>query len=195
MPANGKVTPTAGNSAAKAPTAFQMMLRAMANDASADDSSFTGDDLNAILTAESIEDIWDADDRPPLNFQHIAGCNVSVIGFEVKFSRGGKDEIRTPFVYDMGDGNGPRKMYLMVRMAMISHPAKKSIVKLPEVGEVFQANTSARYVVAKLWRFLTIGEIDEARGKTLEAFIEETDLGGGEAVIKLREMARQPVQA
>lgn len=164
-------------------TPFQMMIRAMANDASADDGAFSGDDLNALLDAETEEELWDADERPPLNFQHLTGCELSIIDLQVKFSRGGKDGILTPFVYD--DGKNSKKMYLLCTMARIGG-GDNPIIKLPPIGEVFQANTSARYVVAKLWRFMTMGHIDPNTGKTLECMVQATDLGDGASVIKLR---------
>lgn len=194
MASNGNTPASRETGKVIPPTPFQQMIRAMANDASAETEAFSGDDLNAILSAESEADIWDADDRPPLNFQHLSGCTIGIMNVDVKFSRSGNDEIRTPFVWVNNDGV-PKKMYLMVKAVMIAHPAKKTVIKLPDVGEVFQANTSARYVVAKIWRFLTIGKIDEDRGAMLECFVEETDLGNGEAVIKLRQPAKQTVQA
>ena len=167
------------------PTPFNMMLRAMANDASADDGQFTGDDLNAILGAQTEEEMWEADERPPLNFQHLASCQIAVLDFDVKYSRGGKDGIITPFVTPEG-----KKMYILASCTRLGG-GKTQIFKLPEVGEVFQANTSARYVVAKLWRAMTMGLINPSTGKALHCMVQETDLGDGQAVLKLRPITMQ----
>jgi hypothetical protein len=78
-----------------------------------------------------------------------------------------------------------KQMYLMVTMARISDAGEKSDRILPSVGETFQANTSARFVVAKLWWLSTHGYIDAEGGKVAEVKVQATDLGGGQSVIKL----------
>ena len=164
------------------PTPFQTMLRAMAMDASAETDVFAGDDLlNAILAAETEEEFWDADERAPLNFQHLSGCEISVISLEVKYGRGNNDSIITPFVSAEG-----KKMYLLAKCVRISAAGEKKIINLPKVGEVFTANTSARYVVTKLWAAQSRGMIDENTGRTLECVVQGTDLGDGTEVLKLR---------
>lgn len=178
----------------QAPTPFQMMLRAMANDASAEDGNFGGDDLNAILSAETEEELFESDERPPLNFQHLAGCEIAVLNFDVKFSRGNNDSIQTPFVWEDSKGHA-KKMYLLVKCVRISTAGEKTVIKLPPVGEVFTANTSARFVVAKLWRAMTLGLIDSARGTSWECAVQETDLGDGTGVIKLRPIPKRAVRA
>lgn len=173
-------------------TPFQVMIRAMAIDATADEGTFVGDDLNGILTAETEEDIWDADERGPLNFQHLADCEIAVLGVSVKFSRGQRDDIQTPFV--VNDGKTTKKMYLLVTAVRLSDAGEKAHLRLPAVGEVFQANTSARFVVAKLWAFYTKGYISEETGKQLECVVKEIDLGDGTGVLKLRPMPRRVVR-
>lgn len=182
------------NGVVKPPTPFQEMLRAMANDAQAEDTSFGGDDLNAILTAETEDDLWESDERPPLNFQHLSGCEIAVLDFAVKFSRGNNTSIQTPFVWRDERGN-EKKMYVLVKCVRISTAGEKSHIKLPPVGEVFEANTSARFVVAKLWRAMILGLFDYESGRTWECAIQETDLGDGTAVLKLRPIPKRSVSS
>jgi hypothetical protein len=171
-------------------TPFQTMIRAMAMDASAEDASFGGDDLNAILSAETEEQLWESDERPPLNFQHLSGCEIAILNFDVKFSRSGNDDIATPFVWEDERGN-KKKMYILAQCVRLSDAGEKPIIRLPAVGEVFTANTSARFVVAKMWRAMTMGLINAETGKTLECQVQETDLGNGTGVLKLRPMPRR----
>lgn len=195
MPAKGNVQPS-GQSASEAarslpPTPFQIMLRAMANDASAEDGNFGGDDLNVILSAETEEDLFESDERPPLNFQHLSGCELEIVDLEVKFSRSSNSEIVTPFVYRDERGN-EKKMYILVKCFRVSDAgSKKNIIKLPEIGEVFTANTSARFVVAKLWRAQILGLFDAEQGITWPCVVQETDLGDEKSVIKLRPMPKR----
>lgn len=192
-PKSNSVTPTAnGNAQPLKP--FQIMCRAMSNDATIDNDEYTGDDLNAILEAETEADVWKAVDRVPFNFQHLAGCEIQVLNLQVKYSRGSNgNNIRSPFISPDG-----KQMYLLVSVVRISDAMagkNKGLINLPPVGEVFVANTSAKYVVAQLWRFLTMGLIDEATGASLACSVEETDLGDGQAVIKLRQLSQRPIPA
>ncbi len=176
-------------------TPFQQMLRAMAMEATADatDSSFAGDDLNAILTAETEEEVWEADERGPLNFQHLADCELEVIDLTVKYSRGTSSQIVTPFVIRDDQGR-ERKMYLLVTLVRVSDAGEKKTVRLPAIGEVFTANTSARFVVAKLWTFYVRGLINPDTGKTLECVVKEIDLGDEQSVLKLRPMPKRTIR-
>lgn len=171
-------------------TPFQVMLRAMAMDATAEaeDSKFTGDNLTALLTAESEEEIWDADERGPLNFQHLADCEIAITDIAVKFSRGSNSEIATPFVYD------GKKMYLLVTAYRLSDAGEKKLIRLPAVGEIFQANTSAQFVTTKLWAFYTKGYINPDNGKQLETVVKAVELGDEQSVLKLRPMPRRVVR-
>lgn len=180
------------------PTPFQIMIRAMEMEATADEGTFAGDDLNSILAAESEEEIWDADERGPLNFQHLDGCELGIMGISVKFSRGVRDDIATPFVVTTPGRNGEsktKKMYLLVKAVRLSDAGEKTLLRLPAVGEVFEANTSARFVVAKLWAFYTKGYINPDTGRVLNCMVKATDLGDGQAVLKLRPMPNRSVRS
>lgn len=172
------------------PTPFQQMIKAMAMEATAaaENAQFTGDELTPMLTAETEDDIWEADERGPLNFQHLVGCEVEIIDVEVKYSRGSNAEIQTPFITSDG-----KKMYLLVTLARVSDATERREIRLPEIGEIFQANTSAKYVTTKIWMFYVRGFINRDQGKTLEATIRETELGDGTAVLKLRPIPRRPL--
>lgn len=174
-------------------TPFEQMLRAMSFDAQADDGQYNGEDINEILAAETEDEMWDADERPPLNFQHLAGCELQVNQISVRYSRDGND-ILTPFVYADAQGK-QKKMYLMVTCERISDAGEKPLIRLPKVGEEFIANTSARFIVAKLWWALTKGRIDPEKGQSFRCVVKEIDLGGGQAVLKLRPMPNHAVQS
>lgn len=188
VPASASVT--SDGIVAQSPTPFQIMLRAMAMDATAEDGNFGGDDLNAILSATTEEELWDSDERPPLNFRHLAGCEIAIIDVAVKFSRGNSTAIQTPFIWQDERGQ-EKKMYLLVKCVRISSAGEKSIIRLPAIGEEFTANTSARFVVAKIWRAMTMGLINPDMGRSWEALVQETDLGDNQAVIKLRPIPKR----
>jgi hypothetical protein len=163
-------------------TPVQRMIRTMEMEATADAETATGDnaDLNALLSAESDEDLWDADERPPLNAQHLAGCDVEILDVRVKYSRGNSD-MGSTFVTSEG-----KKMYLLVTAVRLSDPETKTAVQLPKIGEEFEFNTSARYLTTKLFQFYLRGKINRDNGTTLTAFIRATGLEEGQAVLKLR---------
>lgn len=195
MASKGNAPAMSDHAPTQGPTPFQIMLRAMANDASAEDGNFGGDDLNAILSSMTEEELFESDERPPLNFQHLSGCEIAVLGFDVKFSRSNNSNIQTPFVWT-DERNQEKKMYLLVKCVRISDAGnKKAVIKLPPIGEVFTANTSARFVVAKLWRAQVLGLIDENRGLSWECTVQETDLGDETAVIKLRPIPKRSTRS
>jgi hypothetical protein len=170
-------------------TPFQVMLRAMSFDATEGDASFDDSVLNAMLEAETEEDVWEADERPPLNFQHLDGCEIEILDINVKYSRDGNNGIKkSAFTWD------GKQMYILVKCIRLSEPTEKSLINLPPIGAEFTANTSARYTVVKLWKFLTMGLIDPNTGRSLQCLVKSTDLGGGEAVIKIRPIPRRAVQ-
>jgi hypothetical protein len=170
---------------------YQRMIRDMSRIASVDTSSaaFTGDVLSRIYEATSDDEIWDADDQPPMNAQHLAGCELRLIELAVKYSRG-NSEFVTPYVTDDG-----RQFFLLVTAERISDTGdNKRIMRLPEIGERFTFNTSAAYLTAKLFTFWSRGRF--GNGATMDALIQAIDLGGGQAVLKLaRSSAQRPVAA
>jgi hypothetical protein len=150
--------------------------------AAAEESTFTGDDVMDIFEAESKADMYESDQRGPLNFQSLTGCEIELVDIEVKFSKGANTEgmvsvFRTP------EGKG---LYLMVKAVRTRKTGEeKKHIKLPEVGELFQANTSARFCVAKLMWLSTHGEVDSTQGRTERVKVQGTPLGDGQEVVKL----------
>lgn len=169
------------------------MLNAMAMEATMNSGEqFNGDDILSILEAETEQEMFEADQQGPLNFQHLSDCEIAVYDVSVKFGRGNSgEEIKTMFV----DPETGKQMYLWVTAARISDAGNKSTIKLPDVGEQFQASVSARYVVAKLWWLSTHGKIDRDSGTSYEVKVDSTDLGGGQAVIKLLPVPKRSVSA
>lgn len=165
----------------------QRMLIAMASEAEAEEAGFKGDDLIAMIDAATEDELWESDERPPLNAQHLSGCVLDLIDVSVRYSRSGSE------IDSMFKAAG-KTMYLMVTAVRVTDASDKgNLIKLPKVGEVFQFNTSARYLATKIWQFYVRGAIDQDQGNKLRCQIRETDLGDGQAVLKLRPAATSTV--
>lgn len=151
-----------------------------------DENGFMGDDIASILLAENEQEMWEGDELPRLNAKVLSGCQLDVYGFEVKFSN--SPEIESALI-------GPvsrKKMYLLVKSARLNNAGNSNLYKLPEVGEEFVWNTSARFIVAKLFWLRSRGRFDD--GRTVHAQIVGTDLDGAKRVEKLKPMD-MPVMA
>lgn len=143
-----------------------------------DTGGFFGDDIGAILLADDETAMWDADELPRLNAKVLSGCQLAIYGWEVKFSD--NPDIESGLI-------GPkqrRKMYLLVKSARLNDSGASSLYKLPEIGEEFTWNTSARFIVAKLYWLRARGRFDN--GGSVKVEIKGTDLGGGKSVEKLK---------
>jgi hypothetical protein len=169
------------------------MLTILENVASEDTATtrFVGDDLLGVLTAESEEEMWEGDELPGYNAKVLSGCNLVIYGVEVKFSRATDgEEISTALI-------GPktrRKMYLLVHSARMDNAGTNArTYRLPDVGEDFVWNTSARYIVAKLFWLMSRGYFDD--GKSIRARIHGTPLGAGKSVEKLKPLTSDVVNA
>lgn len=182
-----QVQPTADASNPAIPTAFQRLIARMDLEATMDseEGRFSGDDLNQILEAETEEEMWEADERGPLNTKHLAGCELDLLDVKVKYSRGDND-MATPFITAEG-----RKMYLLVTAVRLSDAGEKKHLNLPGIGEQFQFNTSARFIVAKLIWLVDHGKIDYDTGAHTECVIIATDLGSGNAVNKIKPLPKR----
>src|SRR5215831_4409651 len=139
---------------------------------------FFGDDIAAILTAPDEATMLDADELPRYNAKVLSGCELDIYGIEVKFSD--DPEIVSGLI---GPGTR-RKMFMLVRSARLNNSGQTKVYKLPEVGEEFKWNTSARFVVAKLYWYAVHGRFDN--GGSVKLRIQGTDLGGGKSVEKLK---------
>jgi len=161
--------------------AFREMLTKLEDIASEDTSSraFAGDDIARILMADDESEMWEADELPGYNAKVLSGCDLELHGFEVKFSN--DPSINTILI-------GPKtrqKMYVLVHAVRLnSNAAKGSTYRLPDVGEQITFNTSARYIVAKLFWLMAHGRFDG--GKAVSVSIEGTPLGGGKSVEKIK---------
>lgn len=166
------------------PTPAQMMLRKMAGMADTDmgDRGTSVEDLNVILNA-SDEDFWDSDERASINAKSLSGCIIEITGFDVKYGAGavGDDDIKTPFI---NPANG-QQMYLLVYSVMSDKSQQNKLYALPDNGEEFQWNTSARYIVAKLMSAHSRGWLDNGK-PPMRVRIVGTAIGGKRVVEKLK---------
>lgn len=156
------------------------MLTDLENIATEENASqaFTGDDIAGILMAETEAEMWDADNLPQRNAKVLSGCELRIYGFEVRLST--DTEISTILI----GPKGQRKMYLLVHAELLnSAGGLGNIYKLPSIGEAFTFNTSARYIVAKLYREMKFGRFDN--DGYVDVRIEGTDLGSGKSIEKL----------
>lgn len=193
--ANGVESSSTSGTVGNPDTPFRRMVRDMAALATVEneDSNIVGEQLSRIYSAETFDEIWDADQQGPMNAQMIAGCELSLYNLVVKYSTGnitGRDgrPMQTPWVADDG-----RKMYITVTAARISDTGGAPHVRLPGVGEEFQFTTGAQYLTAKLFTFFVRGGF--GNGKTMEGKIQATDLGDGQAVLKLVRVPTRSVRA
>jgi hypothetical protein len=182
---------TASNGTIEKANAFQLLVRKMANMATLTEKSgvVTGEDIIPILMAEDEEEMWDADERARYNAKTLSGCALQIIGFEVKFSDGSDESISTPFV----DPSTGKQMYLLVSAFRINKSGEKKETRLPELGEVFTWNTSARNIVGKLFWMLNHGWFDPG-ANPVRLIIEGTNLGGTKSVEKLKRFTGEVIQ-
>jgi hypothetical protein len=192
MPAKAQAA-TTNSGTVTAPDAFAKLVIKMAGMATLDESEgrVSGQDIIPILEAESEEEMWDADERPGYNAKVLSGCELNLYSFEVKFGTGEDSDIKTPFV-DPGSG---RQMYILIESARISDTGdKRKEYRLPEIGERFVWNTSARNIVGKLFWMLDHGWFDSGRS-AVQVLIKGTPLGGGRSVEKLKKLPGVAVNA
>lgn len=176
-----------------APTAFRKLVTKMASMATLEETEgrFSGDDIIPILEAEDEAAMWESDERPRWNAKILSGCALQLYGFEVKWGTGGTDsDIKTPFV----DPETGRQMYLLVGASRINKSGEKKEYNLPEVGEEFTWNTSARNIVAKLFWMLDHGWFDNGQ-PPVRLRIEGTDLPGGKSVEKLKPLEGESLRS
>lgn len=180
---------TTTNGEVTKPSPFQKLVRRMADMATLDENTAapSGEDINAILTAENEEAMWESDDLALFNAQKLSGCELQTLWFEVKYGTG-NEEIRTPFMTSDG-----RQMYLLVHSFRISDATDRKDVKLPVIGEEFIWNTSARNIVGKLFWMLDNGWFDPNSEHGPVYFrIQGTPLSGGRSVEKLKPVRNVP---
>lgn len=178
-------------------TRMARLVALMAREATAtlEETEFLGDDILGIWEAETEEAMWDADNRPPLNFDKLAGTELEIIQVDIKYSN--RSNLRTPFKTTNEKGERV-SMYLWVTACRTRETGDEDkSVRLPDIGEVFQFNTSARFAVAKLMWLYVHGMIDPDRGTTKQVRVIATEVGDepGQRVIKLGQVKPATVRA
>jgi hypothetical protein len=130
--------------------------------------------IEAIILAETEDEMWTADDRGPLGGRDLAGVVQVIEDVQVKWSN--SPTISSPFI----DPKTEKALYLLITSTR--HDDSKYTGRRPDLtqGEKFQWNTSAPRVVAKI---MWLEGHDRLRQPVS---IEATDIGGGQAVLKLR---------
>jgi hypothetical protein len=153
---NGEVsTPTVHDKFAE-----YMALYAKANTRDAGDAQ---DSISErLLTAESEEDIWDADEGEMPSAEDLVNIPIRIFSFDVLTSNDpGKQNART--------GN----TYLVIHSARLDN------------GDMLDWNTSATLIVQKLMRMYNKGFLDPSANKYLDAMVTSTRTGNGFDVYKL----------
>lgn len=126
--------------------------------------------LAKILEAETEAAMWEADELDATGGRDLADVEQRILEYAIKFSSGDSD-IKSAFVDSRGRG-----LYLLVRSSRLDN------------GEEFVWNTSAPLVVGKILWLSDHGKIPA------DVVIRDTKLGGGRAVIKLKEIPKRAIQ-
>ncbi len=149
MPANPKSTPARSEThtgTVTTLTPFEKFCATMAGRASLESEESNADigGIEAIIMAETEEEMWNADDRGVLGGRDLAGVVMVVEDIQVKYSN--REGLSSPFA-DPGSGKG---LYLLVTATRYDDP--KYTNKRPDIkqGDKFQWNTSAPRLVTKL---------------------------------------------
>lgn len=157
---DGGIDTAAKSGTVESPSAFALLLRKMAGMATVEEVMGTGggaEDIDRILNAEDEEEMWDADELAKWNATKLSGCDLQTVGFEVKFSGGTNDDIKTPYV----DRETGKQMFLLIHSFRVNGSGNTKEYNLPPVGELFTWNTSARSIVPKLFWMLNHGWFDD----------------------------------
>jgi hypothetical protein len=158
---------------------FQSMLMEMAQRALIDSQEGRVNEatFNAMALAESMDELWDSDEKVSINAQDMVEKEMEVHRFFVRTGKLGEmDEngrkIENEFRNESGVG-----MYLDVEAIDLSN------------GEEILFNTSAKFIVNKLWHAERLGAFP------LQCVIKGIPLGAGQTVLKLRPIPKRAVQS
>jgi hypothetical protein len=158
------------------PKPFETLTRRMADLANLDDGTDVDTSrMDRTLIAETEDEIWASGEIGGENSKTIAGVELEIDNFEIKFSRG-VTTIKTPYVFE------GKQMYMLVHGTRISASEVRADIA---VGDEVVFNTSAPDVVNKLWRLREKGYLP------VECFVDQIDLGGGQEVSKLRPVPKR----
>jgi hypothetical protein len=185
MPKQSQDVEAAASGTVTGPTLFGRLVRKMAELATMEEATGTTsgtEDIDRILGAEDEAEMWDSDELAKWNATKLSGCALQTIGFEVKFSAGTNEDIKTPFI----DPASHKQMFLLIRSFRVNNSGNVKEYNLPPIGEVFTWNTSARSIVPKMFWMLEHGWFDEG-AKPVRFIIKGTKTSAG-SVEKLKEL-------
>jgi hypothetical protein len=155
------------------PPRFIQLLDRMAVEATQEDPEFgspTVTSMLKILDASTEEEMWEADELGQTGGRDLVDVEMEIRAYQVKWSERG--DIDSPF----RDRESGRKMYLLIKSAKL------------ENGDEIVWNTSAPLLVGKiLW-------LADREMLPCQAVIRGTDLGAGQALLKLKPIPKRAVQ-
>lgn len=166
---------TNASNAVALPAPFRAFLVKMESEADISESDPGASPLigsfQAILEAETEEEMWVADDLAQIGGRDIRDVEQQILDFRVKRSSA-QNDIQSTFIDSQGRG-----MYVLV-----------TAVRLAD-GVQFTWNTSAPLVVGKLFW------LAEREMLPHECVIRGTDIGGGQTVLKLKPIPARAIKA
>jgi hypothetical protein len=145
------------------PSPFRMMMREMSQIAALppteDGNRSQEDDIERVLNAETASDMWEADDLGRVNAKSLSGSVFEIHSIEVQYGDAADESEISSVIISPDNG---RNMFLLVHSTMINKSGARREYRagLPKTGETFVWNTSARFIVAKLWWMLKHGWFD-----------------------------------
>jgi hypothetical protein len=155
------------------PPRFIQLLDRMALEATQEDPEFgspTVTSMLRILEAKTEQDMWDADELGQTGGRDLVDVEMEIRAYAVKWSD--RSDISSPF----RDRDTGRTMYLLLKSAKL------------EDGQELIWNTSAPLLVGKIF-WLADREMLPA-----QCVIRATDLGAGQALLKLKPIPKRAVQ-
>lgn len=167
-------------SAVNEPRAFDRLLQQMSMTAEIDSteensSGSTAATVEKVITAETEEDMWDAEELGLTGGRDIVDVEMQVLSYLVRFSTNrtspSGEEIQSAFMDREGRG-----MYLLVTSVRL------------ENGEEFVWNTSAPAIVSKLIWLYENGRLPK------ECVVKGKDLGGGKTYLSLKPIPKRAVK-
>jgi hypothetical protein len=168
--------PSAQEGTVEQPSAFWKFCRLLGSRATveAEDSSFDETAIEAILLADTEDEMWEADNRGPIGGNKLQGVEMQLLEVEVKFSRSSGNEMRSVFI----DPETGRPFYILVTAVRIDDdPRYNPAIKQ---NDKFVFNTSAPRLVSKIVWLEQHGILSET-----VVMVEGIELGGGQEVLKL----------
>jgi hypothetical protein len=154
------------------PPVFRQLLGQMSLEATAEDNEFGSPMVTSvvkILSAKTEEEMWEADDLAQTGGRDLIDVEQTIIAYAIKWSN-------NPTIQSAFKDEHNRGMYLLIRSVRM------------ETGEEFIWNTSAPLLVGKIM-WLANREL-----LPYSCVIKGTDLGAGQAVLKLKRVPARATQ-